>query len=185
MSSVGPELRAEKSSALRKRLERIGDLVAQTCLVVAAISLFIIVGINGANVVSRYFFGMAWSWADEAMLFLMVLTVFSGAIAATWMGAHMQLDMLRERLTPRWQRAAIIFVAFFSVALLGVLSSSSFQVVSLLYRFGQKSSALEFPMWIPQGCVSAGFVLIAMMILLRLATFGARISKPEFHGVAE
>jgi TRAP-type C4-dicarboxylate transport system permease small subunit len=185
MSSAGPESRAEKLSSLRKRLERIGDLVARTCLVVAAIGLFIIVGINGANVVSRYFFGMAWSWAEEAMLFLLVLAVFAGAVTATWRGAHMQLEMLLERLPPRWQRVAIIFAAFSGVAVLGVLSASSFQVVSLLYRFGQKSTALEFPMWIPQGCVSAGFVLIAMMMLLRLAAFGARMSTSEFRGLAE
>jgi TRAP-type C4-dicarboxylate transport system permease small subunit len=185
MSSGSPELRAEKFSSLRRLLERFGDLVAQTCLVVAAIGLFTIVVINGGNVVSRYFLGMAWSWADEAMLFLMVLTVFTGAVTATWRGAHMQLEMLLEPLAPRWQRAAIIFAAFFGVAVLGVLSSSSYQVVSLLYRFGQKSSALEFPMWIPQGCVSAGFVLIAMMTLLRLATFGARMSRSEFQGLAE
>jgi TRAP-type C4-dicarboxylate transport system permease small subunit len=183
--SRSPDLRAEKISSFRKLLRRIGDVVAQACLVVAAISLFIIVGINGANVVSRYFFGMAWSWAEEAMLFLMVLTVFAGAVTATWRGAHMQLEMLLERLAPRGQCAAIIFVALFSVAMLAVLSSSSYQVVSLLYRFGQKSAALEFPMWIPQACVSAGFVLIAMMILLRLATFGGRMSRSEFHGVAE
>jgi TRAP-type C4-dicarboxylate transport system permease small subunit len=80
---------------------------------------------------------------------------------------------------------AIIFAAFCGVAVLGVLSASSFQVVSLLYRFGQKSTALEFPMWIPQGCVSGGFVLIAMMMLLRLAAFGARVSTSEFRGLAE
>ncbi len=119
------------------------------------------------------------------MLFLMVLTVFAGAVTATWRGVHMQLEMLLDRVATRWQRAAIIFTAFFSVAVLGVLSLSSYQVVSLLYRFGQRSSALEFPMWIPQGCVFAGFILIAIMILLRLAAFGARMPKTEVEGLLE
>jgi TRAP-type C4-dicarboxylate transport system permease small subunit len=181
MSSVSSPL---PTGSLR-RLERFGDLLAQTCLVVAALSLFVIVGINGANVFIRYVFSTAWSWAEEAMLFLMVLMVFAGAVAATWRGAHLQLDILLERLPLPWRRATIVLAAALSVAVLGVLSASSYQVVSLLYRFGQKSAALEFPMWIAQGCVSAGFVLIALMIVLRLATFGPTMPKTELQVLVE
>jgi TRAP-type C4-dicarboxylate transport system permease small subunit len=170
---------------MRPALERVGDLVALACLVIASVSLFTIVGINGANVLIRYAFSSAWSWAEEAMLFLMVLMVFAGAVAATWRGAHLQLDILLERLPPAWRRAAILLAAALSVALLGVLSASSYTVVALLYRFGQKSAALEFPMWIAQGCVSAGFVLIALMILLRLATFGPTMPKSELQILTE
>ena len=97
----------------------------------------------------------------------------------------MRLEMFIERMPAGWQRAAIVFTALFSAAMLGLLSTSSYQVVSLLYRFGQKSTALEFPMWIPQGCVLAGFALIALMMLLRLAIHGARLSQPEFEGMTE
>jgi TRAP-type C4-dicarboxylate transport system permease small subunit len=170
---------------MRSALARFGDLLAQICLVIAAAALFAIVAINGANVVFRYVLGAAWSWADEAMPFLMVLMVFAGAVAATWRGAHLQLDILLERLPPAWRRAAILLAAAISVSVLGVLSVSSVQVVSLLYRFGQKSTALEFPMWIVQGCVSAGFVLIALMILLRLATSGPVMPKSELADLIE
>lgn len=166
-------------------LQALGDAVAHGCLVLAAISLFGIVAINGANVFCRYFLDFAFSWAPEAMIFLMILMVFAGAVAAAWRGAHMHLDMFIQRLAPKWQRATIFFTVFFSVALLAVLSRSSFQVIELLYRFGQKSLALALPMWIPQGCVLVGFVLIAVMMLLRLAVFGATISKSEAETVRD
>lgn len=170
---------------LRHGLSRLGDLVAQLCLVVAAACLVAIVAINGLNVLIRYVASSAWSWAEEAMLFLMVLMVFAGAVAASWRAAHLQLDILLVRLPAVWRRAAIVLAALGSVAVLGVLSASSWQVVSLLYRFGQKSAALEFPMWIAQGCVSAGFVLIAAMIVLRLATFGPAMPKSEIQALTE
>ena len=49
------------------------DGIAHACLVIAALSLLCIVAINGANVVARYLFGSPFSWAEELMLFLMIL----------------------------------------------------------------------------------------------------------------
>ena len=166
-------------------LVRLGDGIAYTCSVIAGVSLFVIIVINGLNVVSRYFFGDAWSWAEEAMLFLMILLVFTGSAVAAWRGGHMRLDMVIERFTPTMQKAAIIFTALATVVLLVVLSTASFQVVSLLHRFGQKSIALEFPMWIPQSFVLGGFCLIAFLILLRLATIGPVMPKSEAQELAE
>lgn len=166
-------------------LIRIGDFIANSCVVMATIALFTIVLINGLNVFSRYFLGDAWSWAEEAMLFLMVLLVFSGATTVTWRGGHMRLDIFIEQMPATYRRAAIVITGLFSAGILGLLAINSFQVVSLLFRFNQKSVALEFPMWIPQGCVLAGFVLIAFMILLRLAAYGATLPKSEAEALAE
>ena len=166
-------------------LIRIGDFIANACVVIAATALFAIVLINGINVFSRYFLGDAWSWAEEAMLFLMVLLVFAGAVTVTWRGGHMRLDVFVERMPAAYRKTAIVATGLFSSAILLVLAAHSFQVVSLLYRFNQKSTALEFPMWIPQGCVLAGFVLIGLMILLRLAAFGATLPKSEAEALAE
>ncbi len=97
----------------------------------------------------------------------------------------MHLDMLVQRLPGFWQKACIVFTAVVSMALLVVLSSGSYQMVSTLYRFGQKSVALEFPMWIAQGCVTVGFLMIAAMIGLRLVVFGARLPKSEIAELIE
>jgi TRAP-type C4-dicarboxylate transport system permease small subunit len=166
-------------------LIRIGDFISTACVVIATAALFVIVMINGVNVFSRYFLGDAWSWAEEAMLFLMVLLVFAGAVAVSWRGGHMRLDIFIERMPLAYRKTFIVAVALFSATLLFVLAANSFQVVSLLYRFSQKSTALEFPMWIPQGCVLAGFALMGVMILLRLAAFGATLPKSEAEVIAE
>ena len=78
------------------------DGIAHACLVIAALSLLCIVAINGANVVARYFFGSPFSWAEELMLFLMILGVFTGAVAVTWRNLHIRIDTLAiiHRRTP-------------------------------------------------------------------------------------
>jgi len=160
-------------------LQRVGDAISYVCLVFAAIALFVIVGICGANVACRHFAGFAFSWGEEAMLFLMILMIFAGATAAAWQGSHMHLDMLVRRLPLVWRKASIIASATISVVLLLTLSVASSEVVSALYRFDQRSVALEFPMWIPQGSVTAGFIMMAVMIVLRLVVFGAQLPKTE------
>jgi TRAP-type C4-dicarboxylate transport system permease small subunit len=166
-------------------LERAGNVIAYLCLVIAALGLFVIVGINALNIGLRFFFNYAWSWAEEAEIFVMIASVFGAAVTASWRSSHMRLDMFVNRMPASLQRITHVVVTLFSVAVLLGLSSSSYQVVSLLYRFGQKSAALEFPMWIPQGCVLAGFVLIAVMMLLRLAIYCLNPARPGFENVAE
>ena len=58
-------------------LMRVGNAIAYACLTVSALALLGITGIIGCNVVARYFFNRPFGWAEELMLFLMALSVFS------------------------------------------------------------------------------------------------------------
>jgi C4-dicarboxylate transporter DctQ subunit len=161
--------------ALLSLLRVVGDAVAWLSTRLAAIALMGIVLICGTNVVGRYFFGAAISWGEEAMVFLMVFVVFASSAAATWHGLHMKLDVLLRRLPVVSRRLVVIATSVFSSGLLLSLAWSSFDVVSTLYRFNQRTDALELPMWIPQSFVFGGLVIIAIMILLRLAVTGADV----------
>ena len=67
--SINPQQRGPQPALV----DRCGDFLAQFCLAIAAGALICIVAINGANVVARYLFGSPFSWAEELMLFLMIL----------------------------------------------------------------------------------------------------------------
>lgn len=166
-------------------LQSIGDFIAKVFLIVAALALFAIVAINGINVALRYSVGLAFSWAEEVLLYLMILMIFAGATAAAWHGTHIQLDMLLRQMPPRLQQLCVALTGILSIGLLLFLSVSSYQVVSAMFRFSQRSVALELPMWMPQGCVTAGFVLMALMTGLRLFVFGAKLSKSEAEEYVE
>jgi len=144
------------------------DGISYACLVIAAISLLCIVAINGANVVARYFFGRAFSWAEELMLFLMILGVFSGAIAVTWRNLHIRIDTLVERLPPAISRAAMLVAALASIAILAIVTFASFRLVSLLQSMDQRSDALNAPSWLPQSFLTIGLGMMALMMLARI-----------------
>jgi TRAP-type C4-dicarboxylate transport system permease small subunit len=155
-------------------IDRLCDGLTRLCLAIAAAALLCIVAVNGANVVARYFFGKPFSWAEEIMLFLMILGVFSGGTAITWRNMHIRIDTLVER-APAWlQRIAQVVVVAVSVAVLLTIVGASYGVVARLKEFDFRTDALSAPMWIPQSFVTAGLTLMAVLMVLKLVTSWSR-----------
>lgn len=167
------------NSGLRVALVRVGDALSHACTLIAAASLAIIVCINGANVVGRYFFSAPISWAEELMLFLMILTVFAGAVTVTWRQEHIKIDALLMRLSLKLRAIAILFTGLITLGALGTTIYSGGVVIMMLQTFDQRSDALEFPMWIAQSSAPVGLSLIVFLFLLR-----AYVSIGEISGDA-
>ena len=67
------------------------------------------------------------------MLFLMILGVFSGAIAVTWRNLHIRIDTLVDRLPPAVADAMVQVLALLaSIAVIGVVMVASVRLVALL-----------------------------------------------------
>src|SRR5262245_14393650 len=82
-----------KAAGPKGRLERVGDLVAVAASRIAAAALAVVVAINAANVAGRYLFHAPIIWAEEAMVYLMIVTVFFAAITVTWRNIHIRIDV--------------------------------------------------------------------------------------------
>ena len=162
------EIQVDEASPSAGLAERIGDVIVLNCCRAAAIALAMIAIINGANVVGRYFFALPISWAEEAMLYLMVFVVFAGAIAATWRNVHIGIDAFVTRMPPAFQRAAGVFISVLSIVLLLTVAKAGLDTVRLLYSFDQRSDAMELPMWIPQSFVVIGFGVSAILMAVRI-----------------
>lgn len=168
MASVLNETAAASESA-QFILRRLGDAISRVAICIAGIALLTIVVINGANVFGRYFLGAPISWAEELMLFLMVLVIFAGATTVTWRGAHIGIAIFTERLPPLWRRVVAIGTGLISFSILIAIGMVSLDIVSTLYVFDQRSDAMELPIWIPQSSVVMGMFLMALMLVLRFA----------------
>jgi C4-dicarboxylate transporter, DctQ subunit len=138
------------------------DGISHACLVIAGLSLLGIVVINGANVVLRYFFGSPFSWAEELMLFLMILGVFTGR------NLHIRIDTLVDRLPPALRRTVSVVATLVSIGIIAVVVVASSRLVALLQEMDQRSDALNAPSWIPQSFLTIGLTLVALMMAARL-----------------
>lgn len=156
--------------AQRGLVNSLCDGIAHACLVIAALALVCIVAINGANVFMRYVFGKPFSWAEELMLFLMILGVFSGAIAVTWRNLHIRIDTIVDRLPPAARRVVQILALLASIVVIGIVMVASFRLVALLQEMDQRSDALSAPSWFPQSFVTIGLGMMGFMMAVKLLT---------------
>ena len=152
----------------RELLESTGDAVSRVSNILAAVSLLLIAAVNVANVVARYIFTSPFAWAEELMIYLMILIVFAGCVTATWHQIHIRIDILTVLLKPRVQVITNVIVTAVGVVALALIIKASLVSIERLYRYEQLSLALEAPLWIPQSFVSIGLSIVAVMMIVRL-----------------
>jgi len=161
-------------------LDALGNSLARICMVLSGIMLVAIVGINAVNVFARYVLFSALSWAEEAMVFLMICSVFVGAIAVTWEQAHIRIDALIHALSPRWRIVLEVTGLLITSAVLIPVGLYSLEVVGMLQSFDQRSEALHFPVWIPQATLPLTLLAVPLLMAMALVRNRGRGSKP--HG---
>jgi C4-dicarboxylate transporter, DctQ subunit len=142
-------------------------------LSLAAVLLVAAVAINFANAIGRYFFQSAIYWAEEAMIYMAIWSIFLAAIAIAYDRAHLAMDFFSARLSDRWKRAANVATTAATAAVCIFMALQSLRLLGTLIRNGQNSIALEIPMFVPQSSLLVGFVMIAFAVTARL------FSRPE------
>ena len=66
------------SSRLADSIDWLATRIANLGLALAAAALLFVVAVNAANIIARYVFRSAFSWAEESMLFAMIFGVYVG-----------------------------------------------------------------------------------------------------------
>ena len=133
-------------------------------LLIAAIAL------NFANVFSRYVLRSAIYWADEAMIFLIIWSVLMCAIAISFQGRHLEMDLFLEML-PKWLMKPLALVI--NLATMTIFLFMSWQAAFVINTFiqnDQRTIALNIPMAIPHLALLVGFGVSAIAIAVRVAT---------------
>jgi C4-dicarboxylate transporter, DctQ subunit len=132
------------------------------------------VGINFANIIGRYFLSVSLSWAEEAMLFLMIGCVFLGAGPVGWMGRHIRMDVVVSLLPPRGRAAFELFSDLVAIATCVALAVFAWPVMTMLAELDQRSASANIPLVIPQAALPLGLLLMALLIAVRLYLYGVR-----------
>jgi len=145
-----------------------GLLAVTRTLAVIFLSLSVV--LNFANIIGRYFFSVSISWAEEIMLFLMVGCVFFGSCAVAWQGRQIRMDVVVAMLPPKIREAldALAELTFIAAAI--AVTYFAWPVIQQLAEFDERSQAANFPLVIPQAMVPLGFTLMALLVVIRLAT---------------
>ena len=162
------DAKAADRPGYKRSLYWLGTRIADIGLWAGAAALLAIVAINAVNIILRYFFRTPLSWAEEAMLYLMIFGVYVGAVSVAWQQAHIRIDAILDFAPPARRRILHILSTLVLAAVLVPVVFASFRVVNLLFEFDQRSDALHLPMWIAQSVVPVSLLLIVVMSLLRI-----------------
>jgi TRAP-type C4-dicarboxylate transport system permease small subunit len=129
------------------------------------------IAVNFANVVGRYVFFAPIIWAEEAMIFIMVWTVLSGAILASWDGGHLKMDFFSIMLPTPWKEILNFSSTTIFLMVCVFVLPQSFKVVDLMARLDQRSVILGMPMVIPHFAILLGFFLMFVAVAVRFRMY--------------
>ncbi len=160
-------------------VERFAGSFVRTLALVSATFLTAAVALNLANVIGRYLFHSPIVWAEEAISYSIIASVFCAVPVLGWKKRHMRMDVLAS-LLPSKARSVLDMVLDLSVALL-VLSFAYFArplLAQMLNTF-QRSEAMGIPMIIPHLLVAAGMASLGLLIVLRTVLDFADRGHPD------
>lgn len=126
------------------------------------------VALNFANIIGRYFLHSSISWAEEAMLFLMVGCVFLGSGMVTWSGRHIRMDIIVRLMPKKVQVALDLFSELVFLVTAIALFIFAWPVIQQLVAFDQRSLAADLPLAIPQAMIPIGLAIMAFLVVARL-----------------
>src|ERR1700744_2542478 len=146
---------------MRDEILRGANIVMSALRIAAGTMLVTSVAINFANIIGRYVFSVSITWAEEAMLFLMIGCVFLGAAPVGYLGRHIRMDVVVLALPPRARLFFEVFSDLVTIFTCVMLAIFAWPVVSMLAELNERSDTANIPLAIPQSALPLGLLLTA------------------------
>ena len=164
-------------------LSSVQQILISGVRVIVGAAIFVSIGINFANIAGRYLFNEPLVWAEEILSYLMVWSVFLGAVLVTWEGRHIKMDLISASIrSPAREILNAITVAVFA-GVCAFMVVQSWTVVSMSRQIDQRSVAAEIPIALAHAGVLLGFSGMLAAVLLRLPQYVRNVFGSETAAV--
>jgi TRAP-type C4-dicarboxylate transport system permease small subunit len=135
-----PDLAAACRDGAHPRCARLEAAVAGACMAGMTAIVF-------ANVVVRYLTNASLAFTEEFAIFLMVAMTLFGASSAAAHNHHIRINVVVDRLGPALRRIVDLAVDIGSAGTFAVLAVLAGFYTYDIWRFGDVSPAMGFPLW--------------------------------------
>jgi len=151
--------------------ERVARFVTLSGAGIAACLVLIVFGVVSYSVFMRYVLGTPVTFSDELNGFVVVAMVALGAGEVLLRGEHFGVDLLTERAGPRTQWVVDLWGMIGVILVAAAVLYSAVLMVQFSYDFGIYSDGyLSIQMWIPQGFLLIGMVILILAAIARIIT---------------
>lgn len=117
------------------------------------------------QIIFRFIIKGSLPWSEELARYLMVWAVFIGASIGAKEGAHIGVEAFISMLPPKLKRFSIFLAGGFSILFCIIVAVLSFIVVNFLMISGQRSPAMEIPIFWAYLAISVGSVLMGIRFI--------------------
>jgi len=155
-------------------LDRLEEILISALMAVATVIIF-------ASVVLRFLstvphvqdvaIRLNMTWAQELCIFLFVWMAKFGAAYGVREGVHVGVDVLVNRLGPRWKKTVVLIGLLGGVIFTGVVGTLGGIFVWEMAHTDQTSEDMELPMWMVYLCVPLGSYLMCFRFLQVIVTY--------------
>lgn len=123
------------------------------------------------SVISRYFFKQATDWQDEVSVFMLVGAMFLCTAHVQAVRGHVGIEALASILPEGVNRMRLVIVDLVSALFCCFFSWKTWALFHEALSEGQTtSSSWAPPLWIPYGLMGVGMTLLALQVVVQLAT---------------
>lgn len=137
-------------------MKRIADIIDTALFYFLSASLGSVVAICFLQVVCRYIFYTAFSWAEEVSIVILVWATWAGACLAVRRGKHIQILFLVERLSPTKKTIIQLLtnlLAVFFLAYVGITSKTIIESMTSLTLLSLPAVPMNVMYYsVPVGC---------------------------------
>ena len=143
----------------------VDKVIAWWCHAVLYATLSVVFVILSVNVVLRYAAGSSLAWASELPELMFPWLIMSGVVIAAQHGSHIAVVILTQKLGParRWVLTAASLVVACLYLGLAYAAWPVFEIAA-----DERTPIMQVPGSVSVGCLLQGFVLLAIVTLLRL-----------------
>ena len=152
--------RAEKMSRFLRFLNNIEELLLGFTLLGLAIFVFL-------QVILRYGFHFAFSWAEELGRYLTIFLTFLGASLGVKYGSHFSMEALSQNLPHRYRHLMKAVVNLICGLFFVLVIYFSWQQIGKLHRYGASTATLHVPMYVPYIPIPFFSITIALRFFYR------------------
>jgi C4-dicarboxylate transporter DctQ subunit len=149
-------------------LKNILDQTINVMFVFAGVLLLFAMIIISVGVASRYLLDRPIGWAIETVEYSLLYIAFLTAPLVLKKGAHVRMDLIFNRLSPRLQSTLNLITSTLSTIVCFILFWFGMRVTGDLFRTGYTTpTVLEAPKFVVIGIIFIGFGILFVLFLIR------------------
>lgn len=141
-----------------------------------------------AGVIARYVFGNGIFWSEEAVIFLVILSTFIGAVITLRHNEHVNVDIIPSLLGERGKWVFAMLGALLLVVYCAVIGAYAWVLIFEPAASNTITPSLKLPLWVVELSLPIGLTLMflrSMEVLYRTARGQVAFPEAEENEFAE